>query len=119
MKKSSIVMLVVAIILVLSGVGLMASGTICTQTVTSYGGFTFRYYHNFVNASQIARIVIGGFLFLGGVIFFATLSILAQLHPCHSKEKECMKEQPQAESPKIAVKVEEENKTAVEPREKA
>lgn len=106
MKKSSIVMLVIASLLVLFGVGIMIGSAVPYQYIRYYGGYTIRYSSNFGEAYQLARLMAGGFLFLGGMVFFSAVAVIQALGPCRQKEVFAPKAARPEETPKVAVKAE-------------
>ncbi|MDD7202487.1 MAG: hypothetical protein SPF89_07055 [Sphaerochaetaceae bacterium] len=118
MKKSSIVMLVIASLLVLFGVGIMIGSAVPYQFVRYYGGYTIRYSSNFGEAYQLARLMVGGFMFLGGMVFFSAVAIVQALGSYRKKEVPAAKAVHTEEVPKVSVKakpVEEQPKVETKP----
>ena len=118
MKKSSIVMLVIASLLVLFGVGIMIGSAVPYQFVRYYGGYTIRYSSNFGEAYQLARLMVGGFMFLGGMVFFSAVAIVQALGSYGKKEVPAAKAVHTEEVPKVSVKagpVEEQPKVETKP----
>lgn len=105
MKKSSIVMLVIASLLVLFGVGIMIGSAVPYQCIRYYGGYSIRYSSSFSEAYQLARLLVGGFMFLGGMMFFSAVAVIQALCPCRRKDVPAAKVVRPQEAPKVAVKV--------------
>lgn len=104
MKKSSISMLVIASLLVCFGIGIMIGSMVPYRFIHYYGGFSFRYYGDLPGLYQLSRLLLGGFLFLGGMVFFAAVAVM-QAMVSSGRKPVAVKKEPVVEGPKIAVKV--------------
>lgn len=99
MKKREIVCTVLACVLLVLGLALMAGASVPYRFSYWYGGYAFSY-QGIGGLWYLHRLLLGGILFIGGMVMLGTEMVLASLRGLYPVKKREEETEPKAEEPK-------------------